>query len=405
MHKSRQAHNGQVMILFAVATLVLIGAIALAVDVGYLLAERRQVQAAADAAAMAGAKSALDNKPGEVISAARMYATLNAGVPDGAVTVNPNASAPSGSGDADRYVAVTIEKNVQKFFLGAIYGGDWIASASAVAAVEPVEGNYALITLDKNREPGVYANGNTGIDITGDGGGAMSNTTMQGIGISRFKVEGALHAYGKIQPTGNWSAPDGIVGNRGRHIADPLADINPPNKGSEPDDIPDDCKPTCSLQPGLYKDWNITIHGTATLAPGVYYFQNSDIGLQNTNSTIQGTGVHLYFDSSSSFDPKNGNVYITAMDGADPESEPSYRDIALWFASCSDINPSGNPKMRIEGIFYAPCAHVKMNGTPGVDTVNGQVIVGSLEVKGTADLRIRYTKRVETPMPTVYLVQ
>ena len=47
--------SGQVMIIFAMAALVLVGFVALSVDTGFLMAEKRQTQSAADAAALAGA--------------------------------------------------------------------------------------------------------------------------------------------------------------------------------------------------------------------------------------------------------------------------------------------------------------------------------------------------------------
>jgi uncharacterized membrane protein len=56
--RNHQSFRGQVMILFAVG---LIGVVALAVDVGFLLAERRQNQAAVDSAALSAAKTVVDN--------------------------------------------------------------------------------------------------------------------------------------------------------------------------------------------------------------------------------------------------------------------------------------------------------------------------------------------------------
>src|SRR5688500_1563150 len=53
----RHAARGQVLIIFAMASFVLIGFVALAVDTGFLMAERRHTQNAVDAGALAGAKS------------------------------------------------------------------------------------------------------------------------------------------------------------------------------------------------------------------------------------------------------------------------------------------------------------------------------------------------------------
>lgn len=397
----RQRVRGQVMILFALASIVLIGAAALSVDVGMLLAERRQVQAAADAAALAAAQSAMDNNAdvAAMVAAAEAYAEENAGV-DATVVVDPNATGP---GDGDRYVEVTVTVEVQQFFLGAVYQGDWNASATAIAAVEGVDGNYALITLDPDADPGIYMNGNTGIIITGNQGGAASNSTMHGNNNTTFQVEGVLHAFGSIQAGNNWDALD-IVANRNRLVPDPLAGVDPPNPLSERN-FPSNCNGSCTLLPGIYRDQDFNIKGTATLSPGAYYFENSSIDLQNTNSTIQGNGVSLYFDADSLFDPKNGNVNLRAVSNVDPEDEPTYADIVFWAASCDEIDLQGNGEMYFEGIFYAPCAHVWMHGNPANETARGQVIVGSLDVRGTSDMGIVYEQRAATSQPAVFLVR
>lgn len=395
----RRLAQGQVMILFALASIVLIGTAALAIDVGLLLAERRQAQAAADSAAMAAAQTALDGDIAGMQAAAESYATQNAGA-GATVVVNPNATGP---GTADRYVEVTVTIEVQQFFLGAIYTGDWTASASAMAALEGVDGNYALITLDPNRTPGMYLNGNTGIVITGNEGGAASNSTIHGLPNTRFTADGVIHAFGNIQAGNNWSAQD-IVANRQRLVPDPLLNVQPPPQGTERT-FPSNCQSTCSLQPGVYRNQNFTIHGTANLVPGVYHFINSDLALRNTNSTINGNGVILHFDNASSFDPKNGNVNLRAIRSASADSEPTYQDIVIWFASCGTIDLAGNTNMFLQGIFYAPCAHVWMHGTPNSETVRGQVIVGSLDVRGTSDFRIAYEQRASVDQPAVFLVR
>jgi len=60
-HHERHGERGQVLILVAVALLVLLAFAALAVDVGHLYGERRQMQNAADAAALAGARVLCEN--------------------------------------------------------------------------------------------------------------------------------------------------------------------------------------------------------------------------------------------------------------------------------------------------------------------------------------------------------
>ena len=120
------AFDGQVLVIFALFSMVLIGALALSIDAGFLMSERRQVQSSADAGAMAAARAVLDGKTTAIVTATGQgYGTYNASVPAGNVTVTQSA-APAGSAYAGtNYVTVTITKNVTRIFIGAIYTGTW----------------------------------------------------------------------------------------------------------------------------------------------------------------------------------------------------------------------------------------------------------------------------------------
>jgi Flp pilus assembly protein TadG len=59
--RQRPPLAGQTLVIFALATLVLVGALGLVLDGGYDYAQRRQMQNAADAAALAGASALLGN--------------------------------------------------------------------------------------------------------------------------------------------------------------------------------------------------------------------------------------------------------------------------------------------------------------------------------------------------------
>ena len=69
-----QRTNGQVLILFAVGITVLIALSVLVLDGGVLLMNRRAAQAAADAGALAGARTKCNGNPANVITTAEQYA-------------------------------------------------------------------------------------------------------------------------------------------------------------------------------------------------------------------------------------------------------------------------------------------------------------------------------------------
>lgn len=386
----RQASQGQALVLFALALTVLIGFVALSVDAGFLMAERRQVQAAADAGAMAAAVAMRENKDAQGLAAGRDYAALNAG--NGATV---SAVATGGPIPGRKYVRVTVTKDVDRFFLGAIYTGPWRVQATALAGVETEPADYALITLNKSSEPGIYMNGNTGIRLTGGRASAMSNTNIRGSSNTSFTAPGTIDANGTIQSGRGWTP---VTPNMPQ-IDDPLASMTPPAKGSL---VSNPCTNNCTWSSGWYRNINVTLKGTITLSPGVYYFENSTINYQNTNTRLQGSNVLLYFDSNSSWDPKNGETRLTYRTSAVSGVKPG---LVVWYARCNTVDFQGNGELYFEGIVYAPCAHWSMHGNPNGDTVRGQMFLGTLEVKGTSDMSVNYNKYVDTVRPRVYLVE
>lgn len=393
----RQASQGQVAIIFAILLLALVGFVALSIDGGYVMAERRQAQNAADAGALAAAKSLFDEQTGDIQTSGSSYATQNAGAGSSAVVSWPPATGEY-SGD-EKYVQVSVTKNVQKFFVGAVYDGDWSVSASATAGIEKEPADYALVTLDTSAEPGIYMNGNTGIVLTGGDASAISNTNIQGGSNTTFTAPGTIDANGAISSGGGWT--DTRPGQP--QIEDPLEWMSPPAKGTTRT-FPASCGSNsgCTIEPGWYRNQSTAVKRTMTMSPGVYYFEDSTLELQSSGSTVEGANVLLYFDSSSVFDPKVGNVDLTYRT---PTAAGTQAGLVFWYTNCDTIDLQGSGDMYFEGIFYAPCAHVQMHGNPSGDTIRGQVFVGTLELKGTSDLGVNYFKHVDTSKPKIFLVE
>lgn len=437
MHKqdTGRALPGQVMIIFAAGLIALVGVIALAVDVGFLLAERRQNQAAVDAAAMSAAWSLLLNEESEIVPAGKDYGARNADVSEDAVLVEwpaPGAGPFSG----DEYVRVTITKDVRKFFLGAVYSGDWQVTNTAVAGIDRVPKPYALVALNC---PGIELNGSIQVNIAGNGS-AISNCDIANSGNSSiFSVGGSIDAVGTIESNSGWVAPDGINPNS-IPAPDPLAGAQVPPIPTTNRDVPDCLSDdVCVIEPGRYTNKSFTVRNTVCMMPGTYYLDgNTQISFQNTNSTLTnkvthsftspqcgassgvGGGVLIYIapGSSASIDMGNGKMEIStsypALDS--PPSPPAspcaagdapYTNatcgMVLWIANGSTFDAGGNAIAKFEGVIYAPQSYVELQGTPGSNGL--QVIVGELALGGNAAFNIEYRSYVNLNRPGVFLVE
>jgi hypothetical protein len=121
------------------------------------------------------------------------------------------------------------------------------------------------------------------------------------------------------------------------------------------------------------------------------------------NGSLTGSGVTIYLDKDSTIDPKNGSIDLTGPNGALWSGSAPH--LVFWYAACNNLDIQGNGDVSFHGIFYAPCADVTMHGNPSNDTIEGQIFVGTLEVKGTSDLRLTYRNYFDTARRRVFLVE
>ncbi len=108
-----RSHKGQVLVVVALALVALVGITALAVDGGSLYAERRKMQNAADAGALAGARVMCFEQGAtntQITSEARQYAVTLNGADQASVSIDKT----------ELTVSVAVTKTANTFFAGAI---------------------------------------------------------------------------------------------------------------------------------------------------------------------------------------------------------------------------------------------------------------------------------------------
>ncbi len=146
-HRASRGEAGQTLVLFVFALAALLGFTALAIDVGLILHERRQLQNAADAAALAGAQELFDS-PAAAVAKAQEYAVAN-----GIDLTDPDytfqATTPY-QGDPGK-IEVKVSSQVG-FLFGRALGLDFVnVPARAVAEQDSVSGTtdeYALFVMN-----------------------------------------------------------------------------------------------------------------------------------------------------------------------------------------------------------------------------------------------------------------
>lgn len=410
-----RAYEGQVLVLMAIAMVVMLGFTALAVDVGHLLGERRMTQNAADAAALAGARLLmLGRSDSEIIEAARDYALRNGYT--GPFDVD-NVQIDRGA----RTVRVSLTEEVEPFFIGVVYTGDWQANARAVAQVGTEPGDYALLALDENNPNAINLIGNVEVHVVG--GGAMSNGGMRCVGNGSLYADTTVdaHMVPGFSETGNCEF-EGAQGRNGGMpvVEDPLRDVPPPpaptvpaqvNPAEVPQPYPCTVLPpgrytrnlSCSgnghmtfqsgtyrfdrnvtysgngsvtLNPGFYEfngGFRITGNSTVTLHPGTYVFRGGDFEITGNATLRLLNGEYRFYFIDGSF-TNTGNIQL---DGT------SASQITVYMKD-SDFATTGNSDTRLlPGLYYFDGGTFRLIGN---QTIVGEDVLFYLANGATMDV-------------------
>jgi hypothetical protein len=429
-----------VAVQVALTLTALTGVVAIAVDGGILLAERRHAQATADAAAMAAASDLMLNwnnyagvdTPGTASASAKDTASANGYKNDGTagngsgnspgssvVTVRLNGSnylgGPSaGTAIPKGYAEVTVTYYQGRYFSTVLGSGTIAISARAVsrgkmAAIK----NLAVLVLDPSGESVIDNGGGNSGGITVTGGSVVVNSSASKaidtnggatLTAQQFVVTGG---YGKSNlvtaPTPN-QVTTGVI-----PTADPYAYLPAPTQPAKADWYTQNGN--IYVPPGAYGvAAGDTYNDLGNIPNGsnVYFIQASagqgnviyigsgvtNGGFNSNNATYQmdpntSGGVMIYNASSNGLDL--GGNKSTSFSLTAPTSG-IYQGIAYFQArnSTGDLTLNGNGATSITGTVYAPNASVTLNGNG--TTVANQLIIKDMTLNGNGNVNVSYTQ-------------
>jgi Flp pilus assembly protein TadG len=162
--------RGQVMVLFALSAVALVGVMSLGADVGVLYYNWGQLQKAADAAALAGA-SYLPNDTTTATSTAQTYATNNGVLASDIITATPI--------NGNSQFQVTLQRTVPYSFARVLGLTDGYVKVSATASIPP-----AATTVNATPASPISCNGSAcssgGSNTTAGSGASGSGTPFSG---------------------------------------------------------------------------------------------------------------------------------------------------------------------------------------------------------------------------------
>jgi hypothetical protein len=381
--------------LVAITLTGILGAVAVALDGGLMLDNRRRIQAAADAAALAAATDLFANyatyggvdTPGTAATSAQATAAAN-GYTNGAnatVTVNipPTfVGNPPVSGNykgKTGYAEVSITFNQARGFSGIFGSGSLPLTARAVACGSV--GDVGIMCLDDVVTESAQICGKVSIlnggQIYVNSKGTVTNTEFSGSAGTSIVLSGATLTTGginvystsllsKVNSSTITYTNGGSLKTFLPQLTDPLANIAEPSPtGTTYGNATSGYSVTTSttLQPGQYPGGIQIAAGTGsgsgstastisvTLAAGNYYLGNSSgAGTFTIASTasVTGTGVMFYNQMGDNFSPFAGAVSIS------PPTTGTYRGISFWQPRSDpmEIHISGSANVSMPGTWY-----------------------------------------------------
>jgi hypothetical protein len=353
--------RGNALLIAGAAMPLVIGSAGLGADTIQWALWKRQLQRAADSAAIAGVYARMQ---GQDVTAAVRTDTGKNNQTQLALLSPATPTFPADQPGSNNSVAVTLQVRQSLNFSAMFMSAAPIIQASATAAAVET-GEYCVISLESTATTGITAGGNATVDL---GCGMKTNSTSLeaavAFGSSIVKAT-PVAAVGGLDKTDNWATGTTLLPFAIAQ-ADPFAAVAAPT-------VPATCNGQANVNSnesgapaaGCYS--SLDFKGNVTLSGTYIITGNVDIGAQAhvtcdsctiilTNSTPANTGT-LTVNAGAELDMKAATTgpYAGIL---------FYQDRGAAANVVNKVN--GNSDSTFQGAFYFPNQEVEFTGTAGL---------------------------------------
>ena len=408
--------RGNALVIAGAALPLIIGSAGLASDTIQWVLWKRQLQRAADSAAIAGVYATIQNQTNPTVQTVANAVNTDVDKVDsfrrpGAVSTHPGYALQSEP--TITYPTITNVTNAVKVVLAVQkplgFSGVFLSSAPVITASATAgtvqTGVYCVVSLENTSATGITATGNSDIDL---GCGMITNSTSLNAAIATgsSSVEATpIAAVGDIQDSTHWNDAELLpftVAER-----DPYGDVDRPTNfpgGS----CPSYTAPSNQTAPalvagtdylttsdGYYCMGGMRLQGTVTLPDGVYVIDGGDftVGAQahvtcahcsfiltnrnNGTSGIQIGNVDIAGGAQLNLGPPTGGTYDNIL---------FYQDRRASSGSSATNNINGNSSSVFSGAFYFPTRTLDINGTSNLTFDCGQFVARTVNFSGNGSI-------------------
>jgi Flp pilus assembly protein TadG len=403
--------RGNALVLAAAALPLVLGSAGLASDTIQWALWKRELQRAADSAAMAGVYAKVDGQAVGTCSdianatyaqpvAYNLKTNNHVGIATACTVTNPPST---GAFTADA-MAVRVALSVQKklSFSSLFLSTPPTIRATATATIVP-EGKYCVISLEEDAVTGIDATGSTVVDL--NCGGKTNSTSMSAAvatGSSSVKMT-PVAAVGGIPASTHWGTGT-VLQPFSLAQEDPFKNVPVPT--------PSSCNPFSSYdtgnqnKPGGTVDLSaqtgticlkeggsgvLDIKGNVKLGAATYVLDATSLKMTNTGAKLSCTGCTIILTSSTAAtDPSS--IGSVSLEGGElsivSPTTGTYKGISIYQdrrAAADNANKiNGNSSSKLEGALYFPRGDLTYNGTSGQNTACLQLVVKRVQFTGNS---------------------
>jgi Flp pilus assembly protein TadG len=403
--------SGNTLAIGAAAMPIIIGGAGLAVDTVQISLAKRELQRAADSAALAGAY-AINQNPSSTGTARTTFASngvtrdlqinndetlASAAVVENAPTVGAFA------GDANA-VRVRLTTNKTLSFFSFFNTGPAVINVEATGAIVR-DGGFCMLSLEDGNAPGITVGGNATLNLgCGISTNSRSATAITAEGSSTVRASPVM-AVGGVPTSANFNGATLIPYSAVQ--LDPYASLpNPAPTGcrAPPEIGPND---TVSIGPGT-AGWNVAegsicltgldVKGNLDFPSGaIVYIDGGELSF-GAQAHVTGTGVTFVLTSTNATSNPNSVASVAELDlngGADiditaPTTGP-YAGVAFYEDRRAPVGRTirfnGNSGNTINGAMYFPNSYFEYNGNAQTTATCFQLIARRLDFRGNGTIQ------------------
>lgn len=351
--------------LAALAFPVILGFAGLGTDAAYWMSEKRELQAAADAAVLAAGYELANDSSDYMDTAAVREAQRNGYHSDanGVLQLNTVSSGSDGT-----VLAVTLTQDANTFFSQIVFTNPIRVSAYAEAHISGVTGNFCILALEELQDDSLSTFGAVNVEAPSCGLAVNSNSPEALTLTGNSSVE-----VGTVRVVGDYDTKGGSVNFIYSDLQTGTAPLEDPYADLEvPDDGPCDennlkVNSSTFLTPGRYCG-GLDISGTndIELDPGVYIIDGGDLKITG-GGTITGDDVTIILTGDGNDYAQvdisgNRELELYASDSGDYSGVVFYQDRNSPYSKNAENKIVGTAKISLNGAVYFPNQGVRFGG-------------------------------------------